>query len=173
MVTLVICFLLLAGSCLGQEWSLWGEDAVVQSMNAEERLAEDWSLWDVDDCVSEPAKVEAYSSQELDAWVRSRYTPSSPLLYADVNPRSGVWDHLVNDHGFAVEQVKSLPQWVALQLHSDSHGGKIAPKRTADLKPVPIKVRSVGVQSGYSWTGSVRCSNGNCRRGFFRFRLGR
>ena len=53
-------------------------------------------------------------------------------VYADVSPRSSVWQHLVGpEHGFSSSQVNGLSQEEALILHdlAPRHGNQIFPQR--------------------------------------------
>lgn len=62
-----------------------------------------------------------YTQDELDKLVRDSYTPSTPLREAIMANNNQVWDHLVQVHGFAKNQVEDLEQWVALALHDAVH----------------------------------------------------
>ena len=57
----------------------------------------------------------------LRQWIQERYTPLTKLKRATVNPKSFVWRHLRDDHGFHDGQVNGLPQWQALALQDASH----------------------------------------------------
>jgi len=61
------------------------------------------------------------SESDLRSWISEHYSQSTPLRRATVNPRSWVWTHLRNDHGFTGNQVNALPQWMALALHDAVH----------------------------------------------------
>ncbi len=58
---------------------------------------------------------------DLRSWVHAHYSADSPLRRATVNPRSFVWKHLRQDHGFEGAQVDGLEQWEALALHDAVH----------------------------------------------------
>lgn len=78
------------------------------------------------------------------------------VRYADVQPRSQVWNHLIQ-HGFSQEEVQGLSQFEALAIHDLAHGGKIHPRQSYSA-PVQSSVRQpvAQVQSG--------CANGQCAR---------
>lgn len=116
-----------------------------------------------------PVTSNRYTRSELDAWVRARYTPSTPLR-SGVMARgyeNQVWNHLVQ-HGFTSAQVTGLEYWVASALHDARHGGRISPFRSTSATTVvaaatvqPAKpTPAVTVQKSYSYN----CANGNCSR---------
>lgn len=72
---------------------------------------------------------QRYTLTEIRTWVRQHYNSSNCCREADVRPRSAVWSHLTNDHGFTSSQVHGLSQWEALALHSAAHTGKIEATR--------------------------------------------
>lgn len=90
----------------------------------------------------EQAKVRRTRS-ELEAWIRQHYRPSTQHRRAVMGDKSLVWNHLVNEHGFSWEQVRGLPQWMALALHDAVHpqlarGGKVVePPRISPWKEPP------------------------------------
>lgn len=61
------------------------------------------------------------SESDLRSWISEHYTPMTRLNRATVNPKSWVWTHLKQDHGFTQDQVGGLPQWMALALHDAVH----------------------------------------------------
>jgi hypothetical protein len=61
------------------------------------------------------------TESDLRSWVSQNYTPMTRLRRATVSPRSFVWRHLREDHGFTGSQVNGLPQWQALALHDAVH----------------------------------------------------
>jgi hypothetical protein len=61
------------------------------------------------------------SESDLRSWISKNYTPMTRLNRATVSPRSWVWTHLKQDHGFTQDQVGGLPQWMALALHDAVH----------------------------------------------------
>ena len=61
------------------------------------------------------------SESDLRSWISEHYTPMSRLNRATVSPRSWVWTHLKQDHGFNQDQVGGLPAWMALALHDAVH----------------------------------------------------
>lgn len=97
-----------------------------------------------------PPPVKQYwTQQELEAWVKERYSPDSTLqngVMARGQERL-VYQHLMSgNHGFRPEQVLNLPQWVALALHDAHHGGLIDPVKSTTPQTVttPAVARSTG-----------------------------
>lgn len=74
-----------------------------------------------DGAIKSPPAVYG-STSSLRDWIHSRYTPQTQL-WADVQPRSRVWTHLTNEHGFPPDAVRGLTQWEAMALHDSAHRG--------------------------------------------------
>jgi hypothetical protein len=75
-----------------------------------------------------------YSRNELDQWVRQRYSRSTPLTHGLMARGQShlVYQHLVDgNHGFKSDQVNGLEKWVALALHDAEHGGLISPQKSS------------------------------------------
>lgn len=78
------------------------------------------------------------------------------VRYADVQPRSQVWNHLIS-HGFNRDEVEGLSQFEALAIHDLAHGGKVRPgQRTTTPVTQPTQMQ-------YANYG-VGCANGQCAR---------
>lgn len=78
------------------------------------------------------------------------------VRYADVQPRSQVWNHLIS-HGFSRDEISGLSQFEALAIHDLAHGGKVRPgQRTS----TPV---AQAAQVQYANYG-VGCANGQCAR---------
>lgn len=112
-----------------------------------------------------------WTQSELDSIVRSKFPNGWQGQYADVSPRSSVWQHLIQ-HGFSADQVNGLDQNTALGLHALEHAGQISPIRSPNWASAPAPP-----QSGYSVavsanvaTGAIPaaydagCANGQCAR---------
>lgn len=110
-----------------------------------------------------------WTQSELDSIVRSKFPNGWSGEYANVSPRSDVWNHLIY-HGFTADQVNGLDQNTALGLHALEHAGQISPYRSQNWVSTPAPQ-----QSGYSVavsanvaTGAIPaayddgCSNGQC-----------
>lgn len=82
------------------------------------------------------------------------------VRYADVSPRSQVWNHLIQ-HGFSQAEVQGLSQFEALAIHDLAHGGKVHPGQAsvqvAVNSPAPIRQQAT---ANYN----VGCANGQCAR---------
>ncbi len=70
------------------------------------------------------------TKSDIESWIRRNYS-SSDDLKTDVNPKSNVWNHLVDGtsgtHVFTREQVNGLELWIALALHDAVHSGRLTP----------------------------------------------
>jgi len=70
------------------------------------------------------------SKEDLDKWIRSHYTPETPLNTV-MKDNAEVWNHLIDGtggtHTFTKEQVYGLDLWVSLALHDAVHSGKLTP----------------------------------------------
>lgn len=99
---------------------------------------------------SQPVTVQRstssrYSTSELRSLI-SQYR--NHRIYADVQPRSYAYRHLVQDHGFTSDQVNGLSLDEAYRLHSLAHGGVIKPYRSdASVAMVQASVQSAPVYS--------------------------
>lgn len=83
------------------------------------------------------------------------------VRYADVQPRSQVWNHLIQ-HGFSRTEVEGLSQFEALAIHDLAHGGKVRPGQGMQqpmVAPQPAK-QPVVQYANYD----AGCANGQCTR---------
>lgn len=81
------------------------------------------------------------------------------VRYADVQPRSQVWNHLIQ-HGFSREEVQGLSQFEALAIHDLAHGGKVHPGQSYSA---PAPARQPVAQAHYA-NFDIGCANGQCAR---------
>lgn len=81
----------------------------------------------------QPVPSSRYTTTELRGMIhQARPGGWAGPIYADVSPRSMVWQHLVGpEHGFSSSQVNGLSQDEALILHdlAPRHGNQIFPQR--------------------------------------------
>lgn len=112
-----------------------------------------------------PSVSARWTRAELDAWVRSRYSRSTPIR-TGVNPTSAVWRHLQDgNHGFSAAQVNGLEFWVAYALHDAHHRGLIAPFRTSAAVSATATVTNSPARTTVSRTYAYQgCANGRCPR---------
>lgn len=75
------------------------------------------------------------------------------VRYADVQPRSQVWNHLIS-HGFSRDEVSGLSQFEALAIHDLAHGGKVRPGQRTSTPVTQVQYANYG----------VGCANGQCAR---------
>ena len=111
------------------------------------------------------------SESDLRSWISEHYSQNSRLNRATVSPRSFVWEHLRNDHGFTGEQVNGLPQWMALALHDAVHPESsplITPwTESISVTATPVSPRTASVRihsrspdgNGDAGSGTVISSN--------------
>lgn len=84
---------------------------------------------------SQPATVQRsvavqsgrYTTSELRSLIQQY---RNHRIYADVQPRSYAYKHLVQDHGFTSDQVNGLTLDEAYRLHSLAHGGIVKSYRS-------------------------------------------
>lgn len=104
---------------------------------------------------SQERSVSASNRLQIAAW-QAYPDGVYRVRYADVQPRSQVWNHLIQ-HGFSQEEVQGLSQFEALAIHDLAHGGKIHPGQSySALAQSPVRQPVAQVQSG--------CANGQCAR---------
>lgn len=86
-----------------------------------------------------------YSMSELRSLIQQY---RNHRIYADVQPRSYAYRHLVSDHGFTSDQVNGLSLDEAYRLHSLAHGGILHATRSgASVAMVQSSVQSEPVYS--------------------------
>lgn len=90
------------------------------------------------------------------------------VRYADVQPRSQVWNHL-RSHGYSNSQVEGLSMFEALVIHDLTHGGVVSPTMTLHRDPPTQQVTSQQPQQAYAIPKGVLysdagCANGQCAR---------
>jgi hypothetical protein len=118
-----------------------------------------------------------YSQAELIAIVQQAYPRGDYTRYADVSPRSGVWNHLQDgNHQFTAAQVQGLPQDIALGLHGLHHANKIRATRSSRAAAPQVAYSQPAIQQSYpqpaiqqSYSQPViqaagGCANGQCAR---------
>jgi hypothetical protein len=120
--------------------------------------------------IRQPASQSSgyYSQAELIAIVQAAYPGGDYTRYADVSPRSGVWNHLQDgNHQFTSAQVNGLPQDIALGLHGLHHAGKIRATRSSRVTAPQVAYSQPAIQQSYSqpvYQTAGGCANGQCAR---------
>jgi len=119
---------------------------------------------------SQPARQSSnyYSQAELIGIVRAAYPSGNYTKYADVSPRSSVWNHLQDgNHQFTAAQVSGLPQDIALGLHGLHHANLIRATRGTGKVAAPA-AQPQPLRSFQTFTPQAtiiqagRCANGRC-----------
>jgi hypothetical protein len=109
-----------------------------------------------------------YSQAELIAIVQAAYPRGDYTRYADVSPRSGVWNHLQDgSHQFTAAQVQGLPQDIALGLHGLHHANKIRATRSSRVTAPQVAYSQPATQQSYRQPviqAAGGCANGQCAR---------
>jgi hypothetical protein len=90
------------------------------------------------------------------------------VRYADVQPRSQVWNHL-RSHGYSDSQIEGLSMFEALAIHDLTHGGVVSPTMTLHRDPPTQQVAHQQPQQAYAIPKGVLysdagCANGQCAR---------
>jgi hypothetical protein len=117
-----------------------------------------------------PSQSGYYSQAELIAIVQAAYPSGDYTRYADVSPRSGVWNHLMDsNHQFTSAQVNGLPQDIALGLHGLHHANKIRATRSSRVIAPQVAYSQPAIQQPYSQPvqyaqAAGGCANGQCAR---------
>jgi len=120
--------------------------------------------------IRQPASQSSgyYSQAELIAIVQAAYPRGDYTRYADVSPRSGVWNHLQDgNHQFTSAQVNGLPQDIALGLHGLHHANKIRATRSSRVTAPQVAYSQPATQQSYSQPviqSAGGCANGQCAR---------
>src|SRR5690606_6942387 len=109
---------------------------------------------------SQEKSVSASNRLQIAAW-QAYPDGVYRVRYADVSPRSQVWNHLIQ-HGFSQAEVQGLSQFEALAIHDLAHGGKIHPGQSYSA-PAQSPVRQPTAQVQYANYGAG-CANGQCAR---------
>ena len=87
-----------------------------------------------------------YTTSELRALINAN---RHHRIYADVQPRSYAYRHLVQDHGFTSAQVNGLSLDEAYRLHSLAHGGIVKAYRSGSV--VAMVQSSIEASPVYSY----------------------
>lgn len=97
------------------------------------------------------------------------YSQAQKVMTAEVEPRSNVWNHLINEHGFTADQVNRLPLNSALWLHSAAHDGDCTPFAVTWDKSEPTETAAVAERSrrllcfGAPWCGACLGQKGDLK----------
>lgn len=89
--------------------------------------------------IEEPSilpKVPDFASGGFDRWVPSGQGPVWTLSTGDT--QNGLFNHLMDTHGFRIEQVQDRTILELIGLHSDAHNGLINARRVTDECPTGV-----------------------------------